>query len=48
MIEWMSDDEEGGLAYHMEKEAYNTLEFTLQNFSGVARQRKHLSYASNF
>jgi hypothetical protein len=48
MIEWMSDDEEAGMAYHQEKEAKKTLEFTLQHFSGRSRQNSYLNYASGF
>ncbi len=38
MIDWISDDEDRGLQYHADKEAKNTLEFTLQHFAGKRKQ----------
>jgi hypothetical protein len=48
MLEWMVDDSERGFEYHIEKEAQNTLEFTLKHFGGRARRSTNLNYASGF
>ncbi len=48
MIEWMSDSDEDGIAYHAEKEAASTLEFTLKHFAGKSRERTNLNFASGF
>ena len=48
MMEWMSDDEDRGMEYHMEREAEKTLEFTLKMFNGRPRGRNHLNFASGF
>ena len=48
MMEWMTDDEDWGMDYHVEKEAQKTLEFTLQNFNGSRRGNRNLNYGTNF
>ncbi len=48
MIEWMSDDDEWGMQYHTEKEAANTLDFTLQMFNGQRRNSGGLNFGSKF
>ena len=48
MMEWLSDDEDRGFEYHMEKEAEKTLEFTLQHFGRPSQKKRHLNYASGF
>ena len=50
MMEWLSDDEERGLEYHMEKEAEKVLEYSLQfsQMMGATRGKKHLNYGSGF
>lgn len=48
MLEYMSDDDERGYEYHIQKEAEVTLEFTLQHFSGKPRGKTHGNYGSRF
>jgi len=46
-IEFLADDEDRVLEFHVEKEADKTLEFTLQHFQGLRRSNSR-SYISNF
>ena len=48
MIEFMTDDAERGLEYHLEQEAKATLEFTLKHFSGKARSTSHGNFGKRF
>jgi len=50
MIEWMSDSDDRGMDYHIEKEAEKALEYSLQfaQKMGGRREKKHLNYASGF
>jgi len=50
MMEWLSDDEERGLEYHMEKEAEKALSYTLQfaQKMGSTKKKTHLNYANQF
>lgn len=48
LMEFISDDADRGMQYHVEAEAQKSLDFTLKHFNGKARSRSHLNYASNF
>ena len=48
MLEFMTNDEDRGFDYHLEKEAEKTLEFTLKYFSGRSRKKNFRNYANNF
>ena len=50
MMEWLSDDEERGLEYHMEKEAEKALSYSLKfaAMMGSQKGKTHHNYANRF
>ena len=50
MVEWISDSDDHGLEYHLEKEAQKSLEYSLQfaSIMGTTKKRGHLNYGSSF